>query len=86
MSFTARPAGVLRACSLDFKRMPGRLLTPPLEKSGGMKVISTVWLAGSDESALRWNDIIIFNLRSRISMSAHRAISGFRPTSARPRP
>ena len=42
-----------------------------------MKVNSAVWLAGSDESVLRRNDIVILNLRSGISMSARTAISGF---------
>src|SRR5271154_1771330 len=79
VTFTASPAsGVPRACSLDFIRMPGTLLTPPPLKSGGrMKVSSAVWLAGSDESVLRRNDIVILNLRSGISMSARTAISAF---------
>src|ERR1700692_4220725 len=79
VTLTARPAsGVPRACSLDFIRMPGTLLTPPPEKSGGrMKVNSAVWLAGSDESVLRRNDIVILNLRSGISMSARTAMSAF---------
>src|SRR5437763_325914 len=79
VTFTARPAsGVPRACSLDFIKMPGTLPTPPPEKScGRMKVNSAVWLAGSDESVLRRNDIVILNLRSGISMSARTAISGF---------
>src|SRR5689334_6925853 len=79
VTFTASPAsGVPRACSFDFIRMPGTLETPPPAKSGGrMKVSSAVWLAGSDESVLRRNDIVILNLRSGISMSARTAISGF---------
>ena len=79
MTFTARPAsGVPRACSLDFIKMPGTLPTPPPEKScGRMKVSSAVWLAGSDVSVLRRNDIVILNLRSGISMSARTATSGF---------
>src|ERR1700722_15856723 len=81
VTLTARPAsGVPRACSFDFIRMPGTLLTPPPEKSGGrMKVNSAVWLAGSDESVLRRNDIVILNLRSGISMSARTARSAFWP-------
>ena len=79
VTFTARPAsGVPRACSLDFIRMPGTLPTPPPEKScGRMKVSSAVWLAGSEVSVLRRNDIVILNLRSGISMSARTAMSGF---------
>src|ERR1700726_1980675 len=78
VTFTASPAsGVPRACSLDFIRMPGTLLTPPPEKSGGrMKVNSAVWLAGSEGAVLRRNDIFILNLRSGISMSARTARSG----------
>src|SRR5690242_19828943 len=58
--------------------MPGTLETPPPEKSGGrMNVNSAVWLAGSDASVLRRNDIVILNLRSGISMSARTATSGF---------
>src|SRR6478672_10562911 len=74
---TASPAsGVPRACSLDFIRMPGTLETPPPAKSGGrMKVSSAVWLAGSEESVLRRNEIVILNLRSGISTSARTAIS-----------
>src|SRR5271154_3104370 len=77
VTFTASPAsGVPRACSLDFIKMPGTLPTPPPLKSGGrMKVSSAVWLAGSDESVLRRNDIVILNLRSGMSMSARTAIS-----------
>src|SRR5271165_2118151 len=77
VTFTASPAsGVPRACSLDFIKMPGTLPTPPPLKSGGrMKVNSAVWLAGSDESVLRRNDIVILNLRSGMSMSARTAIS-----------
>src|SRR5205085_1386495 len=77
VTFTASPAsGVPRACSLDFIRMPGTLETPPPEKSGGrLKVSSAVWLAGSDESVLRRNEIVILNLRSGISMSARTAMS-----------
>src|SRR5215207_6743869 len=71
-------SGVPRACSLDFIRMPGTLPTPPPVKScGRMKVNSAVWLAGSDESVLRRNDIVILNLRSAISMSARTAMSAF---------
>src|ERR1700732_462876 len=79
VTLTASPAsGVPRACSLDFIRMPGTLPTPPPLKSGGrMKVNSAVWLAGSDESVLRRNDIVIFNLRSGMSMLARTAISAF---------
>src|SRR4029078_1496640 len=79
VTFTASPAsGGPRACSLDFIRMPGTLERPPPAKSGGrMKVSSAVWLAGSDESVLRRNDIVILNLRSGISMSARTATSGF---------
>src|SRR5579863_5411 len=63
--------------------MPGTLLTPPPEKSGGsMKVSSAVWLAGSDVSVLRRNDIVILNLRSGISMSARTAISAGWPAAA----
>ena len=81
VTLTASPAsGVPRACSLDFIRMPGTLPTPPPAKSGGrMKVSSAVWLAGSEVSVLRRNDIVILNLRSGISMSARTAISGFWP-------
>src|SRR5271168_1760396 len=77
VTLTARPAsGVPRACSFDFIRMPGTLLTPPPAKSGGrMKVNSAVWLAGSEVSVLRRNDIVILNLRSGISISARTAIS-----------
>src|SRR5215510_10791291 len=79
VTLTARPAsGVPRACSLDFIRMPGTLPTPPPEKSGGrIKVSSAVWLAGSDESVLRRNDMVILNLRSGMSMSARTAMSAF---------
>ncbi len=42
-----------------------------------MKVNSAVWLAGSDESVLRRNDIVILNLRSGMSMSARTAMSAF---------
>ena len=42
-----------------------------------MKVSSAVWLAGSEVSVLRRNDIVILNLRSGISMSARTAISAF---------
>src|SRR5579872_4302617 len=79
VTLTARPAsGVPRACSLDFIKMPGTLLTPPPEKSAGStKVSSAVWLAGSDESVLRRKDIVILNLRSGISMSARTATSPF---------
>src|SRR3954466_9479331 len=79
VTLTARPAsGVPRACSFDFIRMPGTLATPPPEKSAGRtKVNSAVWLAGSEESVLRRNDIVILNLRSGISMSARTATSGF---------
>src|ERR1700751_3495439 len=74
----ALASGVPRACSLDFIRMPGTLPTPPPAKSGGrMKVSSAVWLAGSEESVLRRNDIVILNLRSGISMSARTAMSPF---------
>ena len=67
-----------RACSLDFIKMPGTLPTPPPAKScGRMKVSSAVWLAGSEVSVLRRNDIVILNLRSGISMSARTAISAF---------
>src|SRR5665213_2389732 len=81
VTLTARPAsGVPRACSFDFIRMPGTLLTPPPAKSGGrIKVSSAVWLAGSEVSVLRRNDIVILNLRSGMSMSARTAISGFWP-------
>src|SRR5258705_3224887 len=77
--FAASPAsGVPRACSLDFIKMPGTLPTPPPEKScGRMKVSSAVWLAGSDESVLRRNDIVIWTLRSGIWMSARTATSAF---------
>src|SRR4051794_11446049 len=77
VTFTASPAsGVPRACSLDFIKMPGTLPTPPPSKFGGrMKVNSAVWLAGSDESVLRRNDIVILNLRSGMSMSARTARS-----------
>ena len=47
-----------------------------------MKVSSAVWLAGSEESVLRRNDIVILNLRSGISMSARTAISAFWPAAA----
>src|SRR6476620_809746 len=79
VTLTARPAsGVPRACSCDFIRMPGTLETlPPGKSCGRMKVNSAVWLAGSDESVLRRNDIVILNLRSGISMSARTAMSGF---------
>src|SRR5258707_8844823 len=79
VTLTARPAsGVPRACSFDFIRMPGTLETLPPGKSGGrIKVNSAVWLAGSDESVLRRNDIVILNLRSGISMSARTATSAF---------
>src|SRR5476649_2642493 len=81
VTLTASPAsGVPRACSLDFIRMPGTLPTPPPVKSGGrMKVSSAVWLAGSEVSVLRRNDIVILNLRSGISMSARTAISAAWP-------
>src|ERR1700674_4631695 len=84
VTLTARPAsGVPRACSLDFIKMPGTLLTPPPAKSGGRtKVNSAVWLAGSEVSVLRRNDIVILNLRSGISMSARTAISAFWPAEA----
>src|SRR3954449_2195391 len=78
VTFTARPAsGVPRACSLDFIRMPGTLPTPPVAASCGWNVSSAVWLAGSEVSELRRNDIVILNLRSGMSMSARTAISGF---------
>src|ERR1700710_2833250 len=79
VTLTARPAsGVPRACSLDFISRPGTLPTPPPTKSGGrMKVSSAVWLAGSEVSVLRRNDIVILNLRSGISISARTAISAF---------
>src|ERR1700733_6399138 len=84
VTLTASTAkGVPRACSLDFIRMPGTLLTPPPAKSGGrMKVSSAVWLAGSEGSVLRRNDIVILNLRSGISMSARTARSAFWPAAA----
>ncbi len=84
MTLTASPArGVPRACSLDFIRMPGTLPTPPPAKSGGrMKVSSAVWLAGSEVSVLRRNDMVILNLRSGISMSARTAMSAFWPAAA----
>ena len=77
VTFTASPAsGVPRACSFDFIRIPGTFETPPPGKSGGrMKVNSAVWLAGSEESVLRRNDMVILNLRSGISMSARTAMS-----------
>src|SRR5262249_52941610 len=80
VTLTARPAsGVPRACSLDFIRMPGTLLTPPPAKSGGrMKVNSAVWLAGSEVSVLRRKDIVILKLRAGISVSARPAITAFR--------
>src|SRR5258708_31491708 len=63
--------------------MPGTLPTPPPEKSGGrINVSSAVWLAGSDVSVLRRNDIVILNLRSGISTSARTAISAFWPALA----
>src|SRR5580698_6132517 len=40
-----------------------------------MKVSSAVWLAGSEVSVLRRNDIVILNLRSGMSMSARTATS-----------
>ncbi len=56
--------------------MPGTLETPPPAKScGRMKVNSAVWLAGSEVSVLRRNDIVILNLRSGMSMSARTAMS-----------
>src|SRR5665213_1644314 len=84
VTLTARPAsGVPRACSLDFIRMPGTLPTPPPAKSGGStKVSSAVWLAGSEVSVLRRNDIVILNLRSGMSMSARTAISAGGPAAA----
>src|SRR5271155_3525581 len=84
VTLTARPAsGVPRACSLDFINRPGTLLTPPPAKSGGKtKVSSAVWLAGSEVSVLRRNDIVILNLRSGISMSARTAISAGWPAAA----
>jgi len=43
-------------------RMPGTFaIPPPLKSDGRMKVSSAVWLAGSDESVLRRNDIVILN-------------------------
>src|SRR6478735_10586171 len=61
--------------------MPGTLPTP--EKSGGrMNVSSAVWLAGSEVSVLRRNDIVILNLRSGMSMSARTAMSAFWPAAA----
>src|SRR6195952_5240228 len=79
VTFTASPAsGVPRACSLDFIRMPGTLATPPPPAAScGWKVSSAVWLAGSEVSELRRNDIVILNLRSGMSMSARTAMSGF---------
>src|SRR6266436_1064518 len=63
--------------------LPISLPTPPPEKSGGrIKVSSAVWLAGSEVSVLRRNDIVILNLRSGISMSARTAISAFWPPAA----
>src|SRR6187549_4174278 len=52
-------------------------MPPPVKSCGRMKVSSAVWLAGSDVSVLRRNDIVILNLRSGISMSARTAISAF---------
>src|SRR6266481_4796624 len=78
VTFTASPAsGVPRACSLDFIRIPGTLPTAPAAASCGWKVSSAVWLAGSEVSELRRNDIVILNLRSGISMSARTEMSGF---------
>src|SRR6202023_3580403 len=66
------------ALALDFITTTGPLLPPRPEKCGGsMKVNSAVWLAGSDESVLRRNDIVILNLRSGMSMSARTEISAF---------